>query len=217
MKMKTLATVSQEFKKLIKSGNYEAPILELMNASRKIFPGTYKPNIDQSCGECDFYDVDTLEKYEAKLSFSQEDGQLIANDNLGFQKWLSHMLDVMSEFSEIVIKQRDMNNVKELKLFKVIDDRLGKIEEDENPIFFLPFPITTDSEDSIYIQFATDIFSSIFQELSSQGKVGKRMIYVIYPAMREKMVLRCLNTYQREYLKSETIDRYITFKTELCT
>ena len=52
-----------------------------MNESKTVFPGVYEQHQKQSKGECDFYDVNTLEKYEAKLPFDKKEGKLICSNN----------------------------------------------------------------------------------------------------------------------------------------
>jgi hypothetical protein len=41
--------------------------------------------------------------------------------------------------------------------------------------------------------------------------VGKRNIYAIYPSMDEKIVLRCLNTDQREYLAFDRLKEIFAY------
>ena len=48
MEVQKIATLSDELKSFIQSGNYEPYILDLMNRSKVIFPGQYAKNEDQS-------------------------------------------------------------------------------------------------------------------------------------------------------------------------
>lgn len=66
------ASINDVFKEFIRSGNYENVIFRIMNDSKIMFPGTYIHNDKQSNGECDFYDRETNEKYDAKLPFTSE-------------------------------------------------------------------------------------------------------------------------------------------------
>ena len=77
MLLRKVATISDKLKTFIQSGNYEIYILRLMNQSKTVFPGEYDRHKVQSHSECDFYDVKTLEKYEAKLPFDKKEGELI--------------------------------------------------------------------------------------------------------------------------------------------
>ena len=71
------ATINDNFKELIRGGNYEKLIEQLMNDSKKLFPNKYKHLEKQSKGECDFIDLSTNQKYDAKLLFSEKDGKLV--------------------------------------------------------------------------------------------------------------------------------------------
>ena len=50
------------------------------------------------------------------------------------------------------------------------------------------------------LHLSGDILSSIYSELVENGIVGLRKVFVIYPSADNKIVLRCLNTNQREFL-----------------
>ena len=52
MKLKKIAVISDEFKELIQSGNYEVMILNLMNQSRIIFPNKYIRNEKHPMQSC---------------------------------------------------------------------------------------------------------------------------------------------------------------------
>ena len=64
------STIHNDIKDLIKSGNYERIILDLMNASKIILPGQYIHLDNQANGEPDFIDVVTGEKFDAKVTKS---------------------------------------------------------------------------------------------------------------------------------------------------
>ena len=72
MELRQQAVLSEKLKTFIQSGNYESYVLELMNLSKIVFPAQYERNPIQSAGECDFFDVKTHEKYEAKLPFDKK-------------------------------------------------------------------------------------------------------------------------------------------------
>ena len=75
MELRQKAVLSEKLKSFIQSGNYESYVLELMNQSQIVFTGQYERNPIQSAGECDFFDVATHEKYEAKLPFDKKEGE----------------------------------------------------------------------------------------------------------------------------------------------
>lgn len=204
MVLQQQAVLTEELKKFIQSGNYENYILELMNQSKVIFPNRYERNPIQSTGECDFFDTETCEKYEAKLPFDKKEGELICRKDSELKNWLKFMMDEEAEFGEKIIVNRGKYQVADLRLYKTLEKRLHTVQEDENAIILFPYPIALDLEpvDGCLniIGMTGDILSSIFSQLVRNNIVGKRKVYVIYPSMDEKIVLRCLNTGVREYL-----------------
>lgn len=218
MEMRQVATLSGELKTFIQSGNYEPYILALMNESKSVFPGQYMHNENQSRSQCDFYDIRTSEKYEAKLPFDKKEGQLICSNNANLKEWLEFMLDEESEFCDRIIRERGKYRIDDLRLYKTVEKRLKTVQEDENAIILFPYPITLDMEgngDLNLLHFCGDILSSIFGELVRNGVVGNRKVYVIYPSMDDKIVLRCLNTNQREYLVSNELSRVFSYSVSL--
>ena len=99
------AIINDNFKELIRGGNYEKLIEQLMNDSQKIFPNKYKHLEKQSKGESDFIDLSTNQKYDAKLLFSEKDGKLVGSRNSEFGEWMQIKLDEVAEFSEYIEKR----------------------------------------------------------------------------------------------------------------
>ena len=210
MEIRQVATLSDDLKSFIQSGNYEQYILDLMNKSTKVFQGQYASNEDQSCNQCDFYDVQTFEKFEAKLPFDKKEGRLICSNNADFKAWIEFMMDEEAEFGEKIIQQRGKYSVDSLRLYKTMKKRINTVQDDENAVILFPYPITFDIEhDSVF--FCGDILSTIFSELVKNGVIGTRKIYVIYPSLDNKMVLRCLNNDKREYLISADMNRVFSY------
>lgn len=213
--IRQVATLSDELKSFIQSGNYEPYLLELMNQSTLIFPGQYVSNEDQSSGQCDFYDVYTLEKFEAKLPFDKKEGQLICSNNANLKEWIEFMMNEEEEFGEKIIHYRGQYKITDLTLYKTLEKRINTVQKDENAVFLFPYPITLDMENGDglnLLHFCGDILSNIFSELAKQGVIGTRKIYVIYPSLDDKMVLRCLNNGQREYLCSSDMKRFFSYE-----
>ena len=75
VKLYTEVTISEKFKKIIQSGNYEKLVHSLLNLSTKLFPNEIKYIENQSCGECDYIDEKNGEKYDAKLPISKAQGK----------------------------------------------------------------------------------------------------------------------------------------------
>lgn len=216
MTIQTIATISKSFKAFLQGGAYEPAILELMNKSKRVFPLTYELRKEQSHGEPDFIGFkdgqNDIIKFDAKLPFDKKEGELICRSKSDFTAWFEFMLAEVSEFSNHMITNRGIHNVNETKLFKTIDKRLKTIRDDENAIFFFPYPITHDGESMIFTQMASDILSVIFCELMHENKIKNRRIYAIYPSMDQKMTLRCLNNNAREYIASPEISQHISYE-----
>lgn len=128
------------------------------------------------------------------------------------------MMNEESEFSDRVIQERGKYRIDGLKLYKTLAKRLRTVQEDENAIFLFPYPIALDMDEDRelnLLHFRGDILSSIFGELVHNGIVGTRKVYAIYPSMDNKIVLRCLNTNQREYLVSEELNEVFNYSFSL--
>ena len=113
--------INDEFKNIIKSGNYEELILKLMNKSTKLFPNNYERVISQSHGECDFIDLKTFEKYDAKLLLNKKQGNWLGSKNSNFEKWIQSMIDEIADYSEI-IKDRKWDEEIEKIVLSAIDE-----------------------------------------------------------------------------------------------
>lgn len=210
LSVKMVATISEKFSKLINKNEYEPRLCKLMNASQKVFPGCYEWVIDQSSNECDFVESGTGKKYDAKLPFTRRHGKLIGSRNHDFKKWLELMHNAEAEFGDDIIATRG-KNVSSLEFYKIMDERLGAVQDDENVIFFFPYPIVLDGKDMMFFPYVTDFLGAIFNELRKQDKVKGRYIFVIYPACDGDIVLRCLNNDTREYIRFPEFDDFIAY------
>ena len=210
----TSVIIQDEFRTIIKSGNYEKIILDIMNSSKKIFPNEYIHQENQSHGECDFIDKNTEEKYDVKLPLYKKQGKLLGSHNFDYEAWFKSMMDEVAEFSN-VINNRGNYIAEELILYKVIKDRLATIKEDENLILFFPFPVVTDDPNSIILRFASDILTFVFDALKNNGEIKSRKIYAIYPCMSNCLTIRFLNERKREYISNQPLKKYINYDISL--
>lgn len=211
--VKMTATISDKFSKLVNKKVYEPLLCNLMNASTQVFPGQYELVAEQYSGQCDFIEVGTSTKFDAKLLFSCEHGRLIGSRNHNFTKWLELMLQEEAEYGKDIIVNRGQN-VCSTELYRIIEQRLDTVEQDEHAVFFFPYPIVPDGKGFDVLHIATDFLDAIFRELRKQGKIGKRKIYVIYPALDGDIVLRCLNENQREFIRFPEFDEYLAYSFE---
>lgn len=206
----TITTISNRFTNLINKNNYERLLCNLMNASQKVFPGIYKQNTDQSHGESDFIETETEKKFEAKLPFRPIHGELIASNHKNFQKWLELVYKETIQFGKTLVATRGYN-IESLELYKTIENQLNNIKPDEHAIFFFPYPVVWDEEELTILHMTSDFLDMIFRKLEEKGKIGSRGIYVIYPSLDGQMVLRCLNSRTREFLRCSEFDEFVTY------
>ena len=81
--------INDNYIKLFKKETYEPILLEIINASKIIFPDTYRLNAKQSNGESDFVNNRTSHNIDAKLLFQQEQCYLIAKGKEEFRSWMT--------------------------------------------------------------------------------------------------------------------------------
>jgi len=208
--------INDEFKNIIKSGNYEELILKLMNKSTKLFPNNYERVISQSHGECDFIDLKTFEKYDAKLLLNKKQGNWLGSKNSNFEKWIQSMIDEIADYSEIIKDRKWDEEIEKLSLYQIMENTIKKEPEDENIIFFIPFTIVPDSSGMIFNQFVSDILTFIYDSLEKNNVIGKRKIYVLYVGIAKELIIRYMNKRGvREYFSNEELAEYIDYTVSL--
>ena len=107
--------LSDNLYKIFQRGRYEEFLCDLMNESTMIFPNNYLHKEKQSNGECDFIDIQSKKKYDAKLPFNHEIGKAIGGEH-DYLKWYKLFLTMEEEFSEIVEKQ-GISQIKNSRLY----------------------------------------------------------------------------------------------------
>ena len=133
------ANMSEAFGKLIDKNVNERLILNLMNESRYVFPGQYQWITSQSIGECDFIDIHTGQKYDAKPPLTNKQGALIGSRNHDYAAWMKTMTAIEAEFSDCVDGTDGVKNIEGLELYRILEKRLASLQADENAIFFFPY------------------------------------------------------------------------------
>ena len=173
------------------------------------FPSTYKSVYPQSNGECDFVDAEDGTKFDAKLLLTAEQGKLLGSRNKNI---LDFFKSFNNETSELYMLFKNNNgNFKKAILYQMFVSKIDNNKIDENYIFFSPFSLGSDpGPDSLVSPFCGDILSIIFKELRKNNCIKGRKIYVIYPSLLgDLIVLRCLNSDEKEYVSAECLNRYI--------
>ena len=203
------STIQNEVKDIIKSGNYEKIILDLMNASKEIFPSRYTHLNNQAHGECDFVDVVTGEKFDAKIPIDKRQGQMIGSRKGDVGALTTEFHNEALEFQYCFVGDQK-KPITELSLFKKMKNNISKTKVDENVIFFIPYPIVIDFEGFPLIG-ASDLLKKIYRELSASTDISGKHLYAIYISFDRKMVLRNLETDKREYLQFPEMQHYVDY------
>ncbi len=203
------STIHNDIKDLIKSGNYERIILDLMNASSRIFPNTYVHIDNQSHGECDFIDSVTGKKFDAKIPIDEKQGKIIGSRNGDVRALTTELYNEALEFQACFSKEQK-KPLNELKLFKKMKTNISKTKADENVIFFIPYPIVLDFEGFPLIGIQ-DLLKKIYREMATNIDLSQKHLYAIYISFDKKMVLRDLETDEREYLDFPDMQHYVNY------
>ena len=201
--------IHNDIKDLIKSGNYEKIILDLMNSSKEIFPSRYTHLDNQAHGECDFVDVVTGEKFDAKIPIDKRQGQMIGSLKGDVGTLTTEFQNEILEFQHCFVGDQK-KPITELSLFKKMKNNISKTKVDENVIFFIPYPIVFDFE-GFPLVGASDLLKKIYRGLSATTDTSKKHLYAIYISFDRKMVLRDLETDKREYLQFPEMQHYVDY------
>lgn len=211
----TQATISEKFKRIIQSGNYEKLIYDLLNTSTELFPNGFEYIEQQAHGECDFIDKANGQKYDAKLPITSEQGKMIGSRNGDYEKWIQSMLDECTEFKLKVVCKFGTDYAKKMKLYQTMSKLINDDQDDENIIFFFPFPVVCETSNSIYGQFAMDILSFIYDGLRTNRIIEKQEVYAVYPSADNKIIIRNLRTKVRESFSAEILNEYIKYDIQI--
>ena len=214
MIIKSEFKISNDLLALFNKNNYEAYVLDIMNLSKVIFPNEYSIVKDQSAGQCDFIDTSTDEKFDAKLPFHPIQIEMLTNGKKHkpeIENWIKELHKEVAEFNPLSVRYNP-EYIENLKLYSIMLKQINRDKNDENIVFFLPYPISLSFKDSIFLQFASDYISSIFEKLKEKIDLINRNIYVVYPSSeKNRYVLRSTNDiYSKEYIDYDKIEKYFS-------
>lgn len=214
IKVKTVITIDDSFRSFIQQQNYEKYILTIINKSKLIFQNLRFSYIeDQAHGESDFVD-NNGQSYDAKLIFDKKQGALIGDPRNDFNEWIEVMLKEKTEFGEC-IKKRDISFLETTRLYRIMKARLSTVKQDENAIFFIPFPVVDEFKGSSFLQLTTDFLQAVYNKLDENQLVNDRKLYFIYPSGdSNEYVLRDSGA-RREYIQCEELEGFIRFQSEI--
>lgn len=209
-------TISQNIIELFQKRNYEKLVLSIMNSSIVIFPEEYEPVKNQSHGECDYIGKTTKTKFDAKLPFFPEQIELLTNGKKHspqIHKWLEEVQNETVEFNPLIFREDPTYNVKNTRLFKIIQKAVERDKPDENIVFFFPFPVVPTLHDTVFLDKTSNFLTMIYDLLKTEFDFSQRTIYVIHPSLKMNcLALRNLNTRTIEYLKCSELEQYISFE-----
>jgi hypothetical protein len=210
MEMYYFASVSPNIRELIQARTYEKIICNLMNQSTRIFPNNYTQVLNQSNNEPDFVD-EFGNKYDVKLLFENQQCQLIAKGLTHLEDWIKSVLVEIDESSRILFNNKDAD-ITDTLLYNEFLRCFKKIGSDEAAILFMPFPIVIESEQSVFMQFASNILTMTYNAICMNTNRVSIGAYIIYPsALDRKIVLRKLDSYGTEYLPMGEFEKYVIY------
>jgi len=216
MVINNMLTVSNNLIDLFRNHEYEHYVLYLMKESQSVFPGEYEMVKEQSHGECDFIEVNSNTKYDAKLPFLKNQLELLTDGKRHkpqFEEWIKLMQAEASDFDPWAIRNNKDYDITETKLYQIMKEAILRDKLDEHIIFFLPYPISLSISGSIFLQFCTDYLKAIYNRLTDDICLNGRKIFVIYPASeKNKFTLRDLSTYYTEFIICGELEKYFSFE-----
>lgn len=211
----TKASFTNSFRDLFKSQKYEEYVYMIISKSEIVFNGKKFTHIhSQANGESDFSDQEGG-KYDVKLIFDEKQGRLLGEHKNDIIKWFETLYEEMTEFSEKVIRYRNTELIKDTKLYSILIERLCSVEENENAIFFIPYPIVHDIRDSIILQLTTDFLQAVCNKIEEEKLLGDRKIYFIYPSMEQSIYVLRDGNQNKEYVECKELDAFIIYETNV--
>ncbi|WP_288887399.1 hypothetical protein [uncultured Eubacterium sp.] len=209
---RNIMEISNDIIKLFQNKNYEKYVLEIMNLSIKVFPGKYKNIEEQSHGECDFLEINTGEKFDAKLPFYSDQIKMLTDGKKHkpqIKKWIQDICNEAYEFDRVMLNDPKNLDVSELKLYMIMKEQIIRDNEAENIVFFIPYPVVTSMRDSIFLQFTANYLNSIYNQLKKEIDFTNRSIYVIYPSSnKNEFAIKDLKYYHTEYIQYDKLSEY---------
>lgn len=216
MKIYHIFTVSKNLIDLFRKHEYEHYVLYLMEKSQSVFPGEYEMVKVQSHGECDFIEVNSNTKYDAKLPFYKNQLELLTDGKRHkpqIEEWIKIMHAEASDFNPWTIRNNKDYDIAETKLYNIMKEAVLKDNVDEHIIFFLPYPISFSINGSVFLQSCTDYLKAIYNRLTDDICLNGRKIFVIYPASeKNQFALRDLSTHNIEFIICEELEKYFSFE-----
>lgn len=216
MEIYNLFEASKSLIKLFQSGEYEKYILLIMNRSKTIFPNKYKQVPNQSNGECDFLDENKNAKYDAKLPLTSDYFEMLTNGakhEPQIAEWIKKLINEEAEFKSMRMRQDNDYSIRNSMLYSVVKKQIEKDKNDENIIFFIPFPIVLAVPDSVHLQFASDFLWMIMGQIKEDINLSGREIFFVFPSSAKNVfAVRKSSAHITEYVECEELGQYFTYE-----
>lgn len=209
------ASIGENFGDIIQAKNYEKLILEVMNRSAIIFPSQYTHQDSQSNGESDYLDKATGEKYDAKLFFETQECVAIRDKDVEVTDWIKMILEEENEFEEAIFHHRNNEQIIEsTALYKLFLKNIERIADDENGIFYAPFPIIEPRPTTAHCMLASDWLDMLYNYWKTKHpKTAKKSLYFITASFNNTVILRKLGKHGDECLLApELFTKYALFR-----
>ena len=84
-------------------------------------------------------------------------------------------------------------------------------KEDENIVFFLPYPVVLSVRGSVFLKFCADYLRMIYDKLKKEINIKKRKIYVIFCSSEKNVfAVRELGGYITDYIRCNSMEKYFS-------
>lgn len=102
IKFRTVVTISDSFRDILKRQRYEELVLAIINKSQSLLENLPLYRVmEQSNNEPDY--LDTMgNKYDVKLLLDSKQGALIGERKNDLQQWIYSMMDECGEFNDCI-------------------------------------------------------------------------------------------------------------------
>lgn len=115
------AYIDNTFIELFNKHSYEGHVCEIINLSKRVFPGIYEEILTQSKGECDFIEASTKAKFDAKLPFTSKQVEMLVSNSAhipDIKEWIEVMTKEALEYDLIAARTNPPYDITDAKLYK---------------------------------------------------------------------------------------------------
>lgn len=213
------AGISKNIIDLFRAKCYEPYVLDILNKSETVFPGEYNSVEKQYNGQPDYIEKGTQKVFDAKLPFLTKQMCLLTDGKKHEPQIYQWLNELMQENSEIDLDavRNGCFDISETKLYQIMMEKILSDNDNENIIFFFPFPIGHKLQ-GCFMEAVSDNLDLIYEKLVEDERIrstiSKRNIYVVSPSGYEKneIMLRNLSLRQIETIKYGKLEKYFSYE-----